>query len=524
MTVCLLLLLEPWTVVYGRAALEQLHSYDLEMVRAEVTPAAGGGLDVVADLQMTLKRPGPVVMVASAWIRDLEAASPGTAVTATLGAGVLDEGVRLAAPAGTDLPTLLTIRSDPPLPVGKAVTIRLQYRWRPRGDGWSYAGSSGAQTHLSGFWLPVMAHETFQADISLKTPLPAVGPGVRTREGDAWRFRSKAPVQLTPLLYGDFTIAARTVDGRRLEVWTPPGVDWDAEAALDDTAAVLKTLEGWFGKAVPDVFRVLVDPRLRPMPSYCAGTFTVIHRSRLPAAVGRARWLALLAHECSHVWWGYRFKTPIVGGGGTWLREGLAQWSGIEVAGALLGPGVRQQRYDAMARAYLGLADLRRNADGSLFANEASLRDASYLDDALVPYVRGALVWRRLAEEIGAERFRGLLREWAQRDADQLYDWTILRDQEELAPLVAYYAATSRVPDLVLDYDGKVATVTATDGAWPGGTVGLRVERKGKTEVVRIPVRNGRGSIEVAGPVERLELDPRRVHLDPVRSNSIWPR
>ena len=132
--------------------------------------------------------------------------------------------------------------------------------------------------------------------------------------------------------------------------------------------------------------------------------------SRRALGLQRPLWLAHLAHECSHAWFGHKLGSPVVGAGGTWLREGLAEWAGIEVATALQTPEIGRRLWRSRVRAYTQRIDLRKNKDGTLFANEPTLDDATYLDDLAVPYWRGALVHRILARGVGAKEFRARLK------------------------------------------------------------------------------------------------------------------
>ena len=316
MAVWLLLLLEPWTVLTGQAVLKRLHSYDLEAITAEATPGPGG-LAVTARLRVRPRRPGPLRLLISSHVTALTAARADGPVIAETGLGGIEAvATRFAAP-GADIPTLLTLRAPrKPWRVGEVLTVELRYRWTPPAAGWTYAGPRGVQTHLSGFWLPAMAGERFDLDLLVRTDLPTAAPGVRSRERDGWRFRSTEPVPLAPVVVGTFDVTTRQTTGRRLEVWSPAGARGiDPAALLDDMAAVFARLHEWLGAPGIETFRLVIDPRARPMPAYCGRDFAVVQRAHLPEARGRARWLELLAHECSHVWWGYRLQTPLLGGG-----------------------------------------------------------------------------------------------------------------------------------------------------------------------------------------------------------------
>jgi hypothetical protein len=518
--VILLLLAETWPVVYGDALVERFHSYDLLAVHAEVEPRADGLL-VDCRLRLRVERPGPLRFLLARDIADLSATMGEDAVDAALGAGGFEQAVRVLAPEARGIPSLLTLRAPRPLRAGETVEVRLRYRWRGGAGGWAYVGEDRLQTHLSSFWLPTMAHELFDAVVEIPARMEAVGPGRRTRVDGRWRFESTHPVQVVSLVAGAFDVHARQAGKRRLEVLVPSGADVQPEALLDDLAAVVGKLDEWFDPAGPPLFRLVVEPSPRPAPSYCADSFAVVHRSAL--ALPRERWLAHLAHECSHLWWGHRVPTPVIGRGGTWLREGLAQWSGIEVAGALLGPDAARELWRANFRGYLRRIDLRRRGD-FLFANEATLRDATYLDDPVVPYLRGALVFRRMAHELGAERFREALR--SGEYCPVAHRFTDIGNMRPLAPdLVAYYAETTRLPDLELadvrTGPGRAeGVVRCRDPRWPGGRVPVRIETE--TGTVWVDAEDGRFAWTGEGEPRRIEIDPERIQLDPIRSNNVW--
>ena len=497
----LLLLCDSWPVAYGRMMVERLHTYDV--LRMEVRAEGGsGGLSVDCLLTVRIERPGPVRLLLSGRVEDLAATRGDAAVPCTFGAGGCEAVARRLAPEGADIPFLLALAPDPPLAAGDEATFRLRYLWKPAG--WSYAGRDRVQTHLNPFWLPAMADERFDAVVTVPAAGQALGPGRRTRDGDAWRFESTSPVQVVALVVGRFEVHGRGA----IELLVPPGADVEAAEILADAERVLATLTEWYGPAAPETLRIAIEPDPRPAASYCTDAFIVLNRAHLPAALGRSRWLALLAHECAHLWWGHRVATPVLGQGGTWLREGLAQYSGIEVAGALLGAETRRDLWRSQVRAYLGRADLRRKGP-LIFANEATLRDATYLDDPLVPYVRGALVFRLMEHRRGAEAFRGDLRRWAGDAPTRFAAWD---DFPGDRALMDYYAATTRLPDVTYAVEGGRLTLRCADPAWPGGRVPVRV---GGRDVL-VEVRGGEGSaVMPEGANGAIEIDPERIWLDP---------
>ena len=354
------------------------------------------------------------------------------------------------------------------------------------------------------------------AKVRVHTDAIAFAPGRAQRTGDGWLFES-GPVQVVPLVVADLS----SVEGQGCEVFLPPALRGEGEAIAKDLADVLRVLEASFGPIADEPFRLVVEPESRA-PSYCGGSFAVLFRR--PRA--RAAWLAHLAHECAHRWFGYGLKTPVIGGGGTWLREGLAEWAGIEAAGEILGTSEGLWR-DRFSR-YVTRADLRRAPGGILFANEATLLDATYVDDPGVPYLRGALVFRLLAREVGPKEFRASLRKLVRRDPERVLGAAEVLKTTGGGPLAAYYAATTRLPDLRLEgvavAEGRVsARIRCDDPLWPGGQVPVRVETAAGAQVALVDVRGGEGALLWQGDGKPLsvELDPERLYLDPVRSNGV---
>ncbi|MHC4960047.1 MAG: M1 aminopeptidase family protein [Planctomycetota bacterium] len=485
MLLLVLLAMESWPVTYAQGLLDQLHGYDIERVEVVARPDERG---VAVDCRLTVKptRPGPLRFFLSGDVEGLQAVRGGEVVPAGLGEGALGQLLALAGRHVEGVPGILTL---PGSDVGKPVTFRLTYRWRPSGRGLGYASAGSVQTHLSSFWLPSMADELFDAKLTVESDKPFVAT------------RSDRPRQVLCLVAGDFDVHKR--DG--LALYVPKGVEADAERVLDDLAQVLETLAESFGKRVEGGFSLVVEPRRRPSPSYCDGTFAVVHQAWLGA--DRARWIAHLAHECAHVWWGHGLATPVVGRGGTFLREGLAEWSGIRVAGRILGEETERALWRDRVRSYFRRIDLRREEGrpGVVFANEPTLLDATYVDPPAVAYRRGALVLRMLEHrDPGGFRdaLRTLLQEHAGKRVVGLKEFAkALGDTD----LVDYYARTSRLPDFAIQGD----RVTCLDPTFPKVKLPALVD--GEPKVIEVP-----GTL----PPGRIELDPERVYLDPVRSNS----
>ena len=513
MAALLLLVLQSAPVLYGEHFLEKYSTYEIQHCDVHVAPRPVGA-SVRCDLRLKVRFPGPLHFVLTKDVLSLKVSGGGKRLPHRLEGGSLGTVVGLVAPNATGVPTLVAVDPKPAPRAGDVLTLRFEYLWRPGRGGMAYAGGGRLDSHLTSFWLPSMANQKFTGRIDVTTPGYAVASGERSVIKNGWRFETTQPMQVLALVAGKFEVHERG----DLSLYVPPGVRVDAEAMFDDASAVLSDLEKRFGPRAEKTFRVVIDPARRPSPSYCGGNFIVLHRTTLPTALDRTRWLAHLAHECSHRWWGHQVSMPLIGAGGTWLREGLAQWSGIRVTGAIAGAPEERRLWRAHVAAYLGTCDLRR-IDGGLYANEPTLGDATPIDTPRVAYWRGALVLRLLRHVAGAEKFDAFLR----ASSGEL---TLERLGEGLGTpsVVEYYARSSRVPDFALtevDASGR-ATVRCLDARWPGGVVPCRVTTGAGEQMVEVAVQDGQGALSWRGTATKIELDPDRLWLDPIRSNSVW--
>ncbi len=515
MRLILLLVLDSWPVSAGQAVVHRMHDYDLVACDVDARPG-DEGLEVDCRLRVVPGSPGPLRFLLSGAVKGLAVTQDDEPVPFTHDAFGLDAALDLAGIPKERLPWLLAIRPRPPPAAGGEVALRLSYRWRPPPGGWYRAAKGDVETHLSGFWLPTMADEVFSTRVHVRTSAAAFAPGAARRTEDGWVFESAAE-QVVPLFVADLV----RVEGEGCEVWLEDRAE--GEAVARDLAQVLRALEQRFGPAGPGPFRLVVAPE-KGVPSYCGGSFAVLKaRPR-----DRERRIAHLAHECAHRWFGHRLRTPVIGRGGTWLREGLAEWAGIEAAGAVLGADAADRLWKERFAWYVSGTDLRRTADGVLFANEPTLLDATYVDDPLVPYFRGALVLRLLARE---EAFREGLRELIEGGPGGILDARDVLAATGGAERAAYYAGTTRLPDfrfeeVSFDEEGVRARIVVDDPLWPGGRVPVRVETESGAETVEVVVGQGGGEFRWTGTSSPLqvEVDPERLFLDPVRSNGVRRR
>ncbi|MHC4955043.1 MAG: M1 family aminopeptidase [Planctomycetota bacterium] len=520
MAAVVLLILQSAPVVYGQELLHRYQTYDIERCEVRVVPLRAA-VRIHCDLRVKIRHGGPLHFLLSRQVDALSVTSEGRKVGVTSAGGALGGVLKLLAPNVEGVPRILVLRTDPPVRAGETVRFRMEYLWRPGRGGMAYAHGERIQTHLTSFWIPTMADQRFDGQIDVKTSAQVVASGEAEKTDDGWRFRTTEPAQVLSLVTGRFVVHRRGA----LELYAPAGLEIDAASILADLKSVLGNLEKRFGARPEKSFRVVIDPDPRPAPSYCGGNFVVLHRTALPTALDRTRWLSHLAHECSHRWWGHRVATPVIGGGGTWLREGLAQWSGVRVAGDLLGEKEEQRLWRAHVGAYLGTLDLRRTDEG-LFGNEPTLADATPIDHPRVAYWRGALVLRALEQRVWREPFAEHLRFLVRQSEGKILRMDEFAKVVGAREAVAYYAETSRLPDFVLDdvdASGR-ARVRCLDARWPDTDVPCRVETDAGVQTVAAKMENGQAELRWTGTAKRIDVDPERILLDPIRSNNVWPK
>jgi len=530
----LLTLLGSWPVVHAKNLLERLHTFDVLHYELEVSQEATG-LRIHGEIQLQVLRRGPLRFLITPSISGLRVRISDRPVPVRLGAGDLapfEKLIRGLGPAARHAPTLMTVSPAPEPKAGQRLTLEVSYRWAPPAKGFAYADEQGVQTHLTSFWYPLMADELFTATLKIK-PLRAgdtvLATGSHTgTTDDGWHtFGGKQKQQLLAIFIGDVERHSGDV----------PVYGKTQKGLVEDVAAVTALLERWFGNPGPDTFALVVEPRSTPAPSYCAGSFAVL---QLPASP--ARWapefrLSLLAHECSHRWWGHRVPTTVVGDGGTWLREGLAEWTAHRIVREMLGEDEARRLTGHIRKFYFRHADLRRTVRDPkiVYANEASLHDATYIDPPRVPYYKGALVHAFLAWRLGDRKFLDGLRRFATTRAGKFSTpddfFRALDAPADVLAQARYLVNTNRLPDLVLEHanveEGRAEiTLSCLDPTWPDGPVPCRFFVGSEVFGIVASLKGGKARVTWSGTgrVRRIVVDPDRILLDPDPSNNVWPQ
>jgi len=135
--------------------------------------------------------------------------------------------------------------------------------------------------------------------------------------------------------------------------------------------------------------------------------------------------LAFYGHEIGHQWWGgvVRRKGP---DGAYFMDEALAQWGSLRVVQAIAGQNAAEQYrrvgHPGYYFEYSGFSYLRRSQRG-LDHQLATLPISDGTLSRRVANSKGMFVWDMLAETIGRERFRAILREIIRKNWFKRITW-----------------------------------------------------------------------------------------------------
>ncbi|MBI5367288.1 MAG: PDZ domain-containing protein [Planctomycetes bacterium] len=462
---------------------------------------------------------------------------------------------RAAAPMADYPGTILTIALDRPLVAGEERTLLVETGFssrpnEPRLAHAPYIGANDAFTDLGSAWIPGMPYDTFAYDLRIECPswMTAVGNGLLTEITPAadgarrvFHFVSARPMSLVNWVAGRWQSCVRQVGDMTFELLTDEGSDLPTAPALDDLARGYGFCARQFGGAGLKKLTLITAPLAYDQPSYNAYTYIYLRRSYF-AFLGKSleeggpAWYGPLCHEISHCWWGYLAMSDILGNGGNWLREGLAEFS----SGQAL-----EERYGADYAAHAfrrkllaGYFNDLRSMQGR---REPSLVDVSYLSAEDISYEKGAWVFLMLRERLGTEAFAEVLHRYLVAAGKRFMGY---RDFQDIAEEVhgrslkdffrAWVLGTGRVDLAVVkaesqpEGDAWVTEVTVANlapNAFPVSAELQVGEGEGAVrEVVACAATPVVVRVKSAARPERIELDAGWRVLDVERTNNSLPR
>ncbi len=453
--------------------------------------------------------------------------------------------------------TLIEIALPTPLARGEKTTITIDYLLpsRHRGpDGRAvrrstdpWFGPDEVHTNLASVWYPGNLYETHTMEMTVTVPpgLRVVASGVpvsETAEPDGratFRFREDEGMNVMTVVAAPFRVHTIRRDGRDLVLYSLPlPHELDPERILDDLAFCLDYFEKKFGPCGLSRFAVVVAP-----PSYSAASYNARHYALvqdflfsfhgLPPDAGGAVWFSVLAHEAAHVWWGHRARSDLLGNGGNWLREGLAEYSSWQALTARYGERLPPHySHRKMLRDYQDSIRL-------LGDKEPSLLDITYAMPIDTSYEKGAWLYAMLERLMGADPFARTLARYLEAASARMANWKqfqkIAAEESpvDLEPFFTHWLVRTGRLDLAADAredaEGRWSVLVTQSGDFPSGSSpAFRVLAEGadgspREWTVRLPGEGKTLELPVEFRPRCVRVDPDCFLLDCARRNNRWP-
>jgi aminopeptidase N len=261
-------------------------------------------------------------------------------------------------------------------------------------------------------WIPLQdspgARATFSARIHAPAPLKALMAARRVRDGH-FHMPLPVPSYLMALAVGDVGFRAL---GARCGVWAEPAVLDAAAREFADVEKMVEAAESLYGPYRWGRYDLLVLPPSFPFggmenPCLTFATPTVI--------AGDRSLVALISHELAHSWSGNLVTNATWND--FWLNEGFTTYIERRIQEALYGRA-RSEMEMAVEVGELEEELRRLPEDDQRLVLNLKGRDP---DDGMtqVPYVKGALLLRRLEEKHGRAKWDAWVRGYFERFAFQ---------------------------------------------------------------------------------------------------------
>lgn len=451
--------------------------------------------------------------------------------------------------------SIVEVELPKPLEPGQELTLSFEYALpsfevgndgkRNRRPTDPFFGKDEFFTNLASAWFPgnVYARFSFVLDVTAPAGFQVLASGAPDGETVApdgrvtFRFRETGGINVITFFGARFRVHTIADGDRTLALYTLPiAQPLDAARILEDMRWCLHFFEQRFGPSGLKRFAIGMGT-----PNYGGASYNALHYAIVRANyfqthdrggdAGGALWFGALAHEISHIWWGFRAQSELLGHGGNWLREGLAEYSSFLALEARYGASLSPHYcHRKMLRNY-------HNAIEELGAREPSLIDITYAMPEDTNYEKGAWLFRMLERLIGPEALARVLERYLAAAGSKMATWKVFRkiaDDESGRDLSAFFeqwlVGTDHLDlEVTVSPDPWRVVVTQAKGAFqPASSPTFRVVVVGEdgaeqVSTLDLPGSGGRKEIALAGRPKKVVVDPDGVLLDVNRLNNCWP-
>jgi aminopeptidase N len=407
-----------------------------------------------------------------------------------------------------------------PQPKGTPVTLNISWEGRLSGKeespiyGITFAAIGRERSYLlyPGRWFPVAGYTTDRYAMELSVTVPpgykVLSSGIETAQGQTFKFQTTRPSFAGSLAVVQGSAQRVSSQGTVSDVWFSAANAAQAQSWGDEAGKAMAFLGSIFGLPPQSTIAIVETGEGAPTAYSAPGMLFVSH-----SAASRQPSPRVLANQLTRQWFGNLISPT--SRNHIWLANGIARYAELMYLEQLNGPSILE-------------GEVRDLYVDALTVTDAPVLQASRFEDYSPEFFavtgsKGAATLHMLRWIAGDEKFRKILREFADRFANQSASTDDFRKIAEAVsgePLQGFFIQwleSTGAPEFKMEYvvyrtqqgfrvRGKITQDLDTFRM----PVELKIETEGNPEFKRI---------DVAGPSTDFVVEtfgkPRRVIIDP---------